>query len=318
MKICQLLIFIVLILSCEKNKINTDLNTTMVTNTTKNYSYEPIYRLKIRSSLSYNIKINGITTATKNQNAGDTRWFLINNCIPASGEQNIEITLLPRMSNKGTEHLETIDEKDEFTLEVEKTSWKDGGLVEPSIVYTFILNEGAAVNKTVYLHKGTFKADIPYQLVDWRDGKDLSKIDSLKLKEQLLKSYEKIKSSFENQQGQHFVKLVEKGMFNLAQGAYLKTVEFENLKEDKQSFINKQKRELENFSFYKMDLSGDGKLVSFRRGDGYNSGEGVLRRKYKKNGQETVHIDDIVFYIPKNSDSLEVVVYQNLVKPYFP
>jgi len=38
----------------------------------------------------------------------------------------------------------------------------------------------------------------------------------------------------------------------------------------------------------------------------------------KKNGQETVHIDDIVFYIPKNSDSLEVIVYQNLVKPYFP
>lgn len=186
------------------------------------------------------------------------------------------------MSNKGTDHLEIIDEKDEFALEVEKTSWKDGSLVEPSIVYTFVLNEGAAVNKTVYLHKDTFKADIPYQLVDWRDGKDLSKIDSLKLKEQLLKSYEKIKSSFENQEGQQFVKLVEKGMFNLAQGAYLKTVEFENLKEDKQSFINKQKRELENFSFYKMDLSGDGKLVSFRRGDGYNSGEGVFKEEIQK------------------------------------
>lgn len=305
------LIVLVFILSFNKNTVQ-DKHSTI------NFNYEPIYRLKITSSLSYNIKINGVTTATKNQNAGDTRWFLINNCIPASGEQNIEITLLPRMSNKGTDHLEIIDEKDEFALEVEKTSWKDGSLVEPSIVYTFVLNEGAAVNKTVYLHKDTFKADIPYQLVDWRDGKDLSKIDSLKLKEQLLKSYEKIKSSFENQEGQQFVKLVEKGMFNLAQGAYLKTVEFENLKEDKQSFINKQKRELESFSFYKMDLSGDGKLVSFRRGDGYNSGEGVLRRKYKKNGQETVHIDDIVFYIPKNSDSLEVIVYQNLVKPYFP
>lgn len=318
MKICQLLILMVLLLSCEKNKINTDLNTTMVTNTTKNYNYEPIYRLKITSSLSYNIKINGVTTATKNQNAGDERWFLINNCIPASGEQNIEITLLPRMSANGTEHLETIDEKDEFTLEVEKTSWKDGSLVEPSIVYTFVLNEGAAVNKKVYLHKGTFKAEVPYQLIDWRDGKDLSKMDSLKLKEELLKSYEKIKSSFENQQGQQFVKSVEKGMFNLAQGAYLKTVEFENLKEDKQSFINKQKRELESFSFNKLDISGDGKLVSLRRIDGYNGGEGVLRRKYKKNGQETVHIDDIMFYIPKNNDSLEVVVYQNLVKPYYP
>lgn len=308
----KLLHFIILVFTLSFSK-----NTTQDKYPTKNFAYEPIYRLKITSSLSYNIKINGVTTATKNQNAGDARWFLINNCIPTSGEQNIEITLLPRMSANGTEHLETIDEKDEFTLEVEKTSWKDGSLVEPSIVYTFVLNEGA-VNKKVYLHKGTFKAEVPYQLIDWRDGKDLSKMDSLKLKEELLKSYEKIKSSFENQQGQQFVKSVEKGMFNLAQGAYLKTVEFENLKEDKQSFINKQKRELESFSFNKLDISGDGKLVSLRRSDGYNGGEGVLRRKYKKNGQETVHIDDIIFYIPKNSDSFEVVVYQNLLKPYYP
>lgn len=87
------LIVLVFILSFNKN-------TAQDKHTTINFNYEPIYRLKIATSLSYNIKINGVTTATKNQNAGDTRWFLINNCIPTSGEQNIEITLLPRMSNR--------------------------------------------------------------------------------------------------------------------------------------------------------------------------------------------------------------------------
>ena len=236
--------------------------------TVKKYANEPIYRLKIASSLSYNIKINGVTTATKNQNAGDVRWFLINNCIPASGEQDIEITLLPRMSNKGNEYLPTIDEKDEFTLEVEKTSWKDGGLVEPSIIYTYELNEGVAVNKKVYLHKGNFKAEVPYQLIDWRDGKDLSKMDSVKLKEEVLKSYKKIKSNYENQQGDQYIKLIEKGIFNLAQGAYLKPKGFEDLKKNESDFINEEPTPLENLDNYTLEISGNGKLVSLRRIDG--------------------------------------------------
>lgn len=310
MKILSFLCFI-LIFSCGKNTAQNKYRT-------KNFAYEPIYRLKITSSLSYNIKINGVTTATKNQNAGDVRWFLINNCIPASGEQNIEITLLPRMGNKGTEHLATIDEKDEFTFEVEKTSWKDGGLVEPSVIYTYKLNEGAAVNKKVYLHKGNFKAEVPYQLIDWRDGKDLSKMDSVKLKEEVLKSYKKIKSTYENQQGEQYIKLIEKGIFNLAQGAYLKPKGYEDLKKDEIDFINEEPTPLENLDNYTLEITGDGKLISLRRIDGYNAGEGVLRRRFIESGRELVYIDDISFYIPKNSDSLEVIIYQNLEKPYLP
>ena len=69
---------------------------------------------------------------------------------------------------------------------------------------------------------------------------------------------------------------------------------------------------------YSLEISSDGKLVSLKRTDGYNTGEGVLRRKFIESGQEKVYIDDLNFYMPQNSNSLEVIVYQNLEKPYNP
>ena len=319
------LIFFLTFLSCSK-KSNSETNNKdkfNMINTIKKYDFEPIYRLEITSSLSYIIKINGLTTAIKNQNAGNTRWFLINNCIPNSGEQDIEITVLPKMNEEGTKHQKFIQNNSIFELKVELTSWKNGSLVAPEIVFEHNLSDNDYSNKMVYEHKTTFKAEVPYQLLDWKKGKSLKDIDSLQLQEDVVKSFKKIKENFENQEGEQFIKSVEAGMFNIAQSAYLKPEEYQELKRKKVSFINKQPRVLEKIENYKVEISGDGKLVSLRRIDGYNFGEGVLRRKYKKNGQETVHIDDVVFYAPLKDNSgknieLQVVSYQNLVKPFFP
>ena len=77
------------------------------------------------------MKINGITTATKNQNAGGVRWFLINNCIPKSGQQDIEVIISSQMNSDGLKHMEFIGNDKSFELEVERTSWKNGNLSEP-------------------------------------------------------------------------------------------------------------------------------------------------------------------------------------------
>ena len=289
----------------------------------KQYDNEPIYRLKVSSSLSYRVKVNGITTATKNQNAGEDRWFLFNNCIPAQGLQDIEIAVLPAMNGAGTQYQPFIGNKGFFELEVELVSWKNGSLTEPEVVFKYELPAADYTNKSVVLVQDKFTAKVPYQLVDWRKGLRLTSIDSDRLKEAVMQSYQKLKSQFEQQQGEAFVKLVEAGMFNIAQSAYLTPEEFDKMKSDKAAFINKQVRELESFDNYTLEITGDDKLVSLRRVDGYNANEGVLRRRYTKGGQETVHIDDIVWYAPPASDSvgfpeLKVVVYQNLVKPFCP
>ena len=138
------------------------------------------------------------------------------------------------------------------------------------------------------------------------------------LAEDVLKLYGKIKSHYENQQGEDYIRLVEKGMFNIAQGGYLKPNEYETLKKDELDFINEEPTPLENLENYSLEISSDGKLVSLKRTDGYNTGEGVLRRKFIESGQEKVYIDDLNFYMPQNSNSLGVIVYQNLEKPYNP
>ena len=178
------------------------------------------------------MKINGITTATKNQNAGGVRWFLINNCIPKSGQQDIEVTILPQMNSDGLKHMEFIGNDKSFELEVERTSWKNGSLSEPRVIYKHELPEGDYSQKKIYRTKSIFKAEVPYQLIDWKNGKDLKKIDSVMLAEDVLKLYGKIKSHYENQQGEDYIRLVEKGMFNIAQGGYLKPNEYETLKKD--------------------------------------------------------------------------------------
>ena len=40
---------------------------------------------------------------------------------------------------------------------------------------------------------------------------------------------------------------------------------------------------------------------NFRSIDGFNKNEGVIRRYYNKGNQKMVQVDDIIFYIPKNS-----------------
>ncbi|HWL00426.1 MAG TPA: hypothetical protein VNQ55_10780 [Parapedobacter sp.] len=283
---------------------------------------EPVYRLMVKSSLSYTIQINGITTASKNQNAGNERWFLINNCIPASGMQDLEITILPAMASDGMNHnafLGNVGDDHVFSLAIERTEGNG-----PKEVFQYELPEGDYSRQAAFVHKATFAAEVPYSLEDWRKGETFENADSVTLKAAVLEFYNQLKHHYEHRNGAAYVKLIEKGMHNLTQGAYYERDAFEKLKQNKIDFIDKQPRMLLDIDSCRLEISANGKLLSLRRTDGYNRGEGVLRRKYIKNGQETVQVDDIWLFVPQGNNNLEngavfeVVGYQNLVKPYAP
>src|SRR5690606_25426571 len=115
----------------------------------------PVYRLMVESSLSYAIQVNGITVATKNQNAGNTRWFLINNSIPISGKQELDITVRPAMNDDGTNHLAVLGDvgyDHVFSLTIERT---DGRKSEagPAVVYKYELPEGDYSGQKTFVHQ---------------------------------------------------------------------------------------------------------------------------------------------------------------------
>lgn len=319
-KTIYLLFLLALAFNCAQKKDNnqkTKNSMSKVLEKLQNFDKEPNYKLKIASNLSYEIRINGIPVAYKNENINTDRWFLINNSIPESGEQTLEIFIYPSMEQNGTVHKKALEKKP-FSLVIEKDFWEESGILSPSEeIFSFSLSDNVDyVDKEFYYSKTKFTAEVPYKLNNWKNGKIFNEKDSTVIKSKILQKYSLQKEHYENKEGEEYINMLDKGLFNLLQGGYFSKTDANKYITDKINFINKKERKLADLENYKLVFSGDNKLVSLRRIDGYNMNEGVLRRYYTNNGQEKVHIDDIIFYSPleNNSDELQVIFYLNIIK----
>lgn len=82
--------------SCAQNN-NSNQKQAIKMDNLKKFNYEPEYRLKISSNLSYEIRVNDIPIAVRNNTGSQTIWFPINNTISKSGIQSIEINTFPTL-----------------------------------------------------------------------------------------------------------------------------------------------------------------------------------------------------------------------------
>lgn len=280
----------------------------------KNFSHEPIYQLRVKTVYTYTILINGIPIMNKQPYLNDYT-VLINPCIPAKGEQEIEIRLYPRFTGVDTQ-AETLENGIDFELEIQKTAWKDGSLEEPEIVYSYRLPEEDHSGQRSFVHRDVFEASTPYRLIDWREGRTFNEQDTAMLKVKALEAYRELISRYESRRGEDYVNAVGRGIFNLCQASYFTEEEALDYIDHSIDFINKSERDLAEITNYKLEILADGKLLSLRRTDGFNREEGVIRRYYKKDRKERVHIYDVLLYAPGSSDGgdLEVIWYTNLVK----
>ncbi|WP_257669587.1 hypothetical protein [Parapedobacter tibetensis] len=281
----------------------------------ENFGDEPTYQLRVNTGYSFTVLINGIPIGNKYVNYLSHYLTEINSCIPNKGEQKIEIQIYPRYVDELTQN-ESLEHDIGFKLTIEQTAWKDGGMEEPKIIYSYSLPEGDYAGQKSFIHAAIFTAAVPYELIDWRMGRTFDEQDTATLKIKVLQAYEKLISDFENQQGEDYVNALGKGLFNLYQSSYFDKEEALNHINHRISFINKKKRKLAEIANYKLEILGDGKLLSLKRIDGYNRREGVIRRHYKKGPKEMVQVDDILFYAPQSSksDDLQVIWHRNLVK----
>jgi len=304
-------------LGCSQNNKNEKMNSIKEkVNKLEKYNNEPVYQLRINTPNSFTVFINGIPVANKYVNYLNSYLSEINSCIPQKGEQTIEIQIHPKYLNS-SEQNENLENDINFELKIEETSWKDGSLTPPKVVYQYNLPEGDYTNKKVFIHKAKFQASPPYKLIDWREGKSFNIKDSVALKKNLLKAYENLKSNFENQHGEAYMDLLGEGLFNLYQSSYLDKEEVQKHINHRISFIDEKPRKLSEIENYNLEIFGDGKLASLIRIDGFNKNEGVIRRYYNKGNQKMVQVDDIIFYIPKNSvkeNDLQVIWHRNIVK----
>jgi hypothetical protein len=280
------------------------------------YDYEPLYQIRISSSFCYEIRLNDIVVIRKNNDYMNHNIANLNASISESGVQNLNIKIYPRFSNG-----EKLENDQEFTLKIEKTSWENGSLTDPKEILVYEVPKFDSNNNEIDLSKfkvfsdeKTFEAEIPYKLKDWTKGIVFNEKDSLSIMPELLSAYKELKKYHENQNGEEYMNSLKDGYFNIYQANYFTKEEAQNKFNIKKKLIDKKKRILAPIENYYIEFSGKGKLVSLKRNDGHNKGEGVLRRYYKKNGIEKVSVDDILFYKPNKRAGFKVIWYSGLVK----
>lgn len=321
----NIIIFITIVIfvnSCaQKNKSNkmNKVEIKELVKGLKKYPYEPLYQIRIESNLTYTVLVNDIPIINKYEDEALFMGNNINSCIANSGVQSLVVEIYPSMDNKGNT-LENIGENSSFKIDVEETSWDaSGSLNEPKTIFSYNLADETNSNYPAlksYKKEFSFNAVIPYKLIDWSKGKSFNIQDSIEIKSRILQRYIKLKYFYENQQGEEYINALANGLFNLYQASYIDKQKATNDYEKKINFINKENRPLENIENYNLIIYGNGKLAGLKRIDGYNKGEGVLRRKYKKNNAQKVQIDDILFYMPEQRDDLEIVWYNNIIKGF--
>lgn len=285
-------------------------------NRLENYSYEPVYQLRVNTPYAFTVLINGIPVANKYVNYLSSYLVEINSCLPEKGEHTVEIQIFPRFIDEHTQR-EVLENNADFELFIEKTAWKDGQLEEPVRIYSYKLPEGDYTRQAGFVHKAVFTADVPYKLLDWRNGRTFSPDDTSDVMSKIQGVYETLIRHYEGQNGEAYLNLLGKGLYNLYQSAYFTRAEALDHIRHRIDFINKQKRKFAELEHYELQILGNGKLLSLRRTDGYNKGEGVLRRYYKKGPKEKVQVDDILLYSPDTGSGdydLEVIWHSNLVK----
>ncbi|WP_409417301.1 hypothetical protein [Flavobacterium sp. PS2] len=312
-KIFKIILLCSFLQSCAQNNQNVNQDMTKLIDNLKKYDFEPIYQIKVKSNLSYTITINGIPILNKYEADLFFSGNNINNCIQKSGIQKIDIKLFPPIKEDGT--FEDYIGNNSFELTIEQTAWdRNGNLEKPKSISNYQLSKIDLSNFKSYSYNYDFKADVPYELIDWNEGEKFDLKDSLKLKEKAIHFYEKLKYSFENKEGENYSNSLQKGLFNIYQANYYTKKDALDNYIKKIEFINNEEISLSSFENYKVQILGNNNLISLKRIDGYNIGEGILRRYYTKNNAEKVQIDDVILYKPKGSDDFEVIWYMNQMK----
>ncbi|GAA6766955.1 hypothetical protein [Flavobacterium johnsoniae] len=303
----------------------------------KKYDYEPIYDLDVETQYNYDIWINDILILSKRFN--DMPYFgtIATPTILKSGTQKVKIKIYPYIpfvseGEKSLPQEKYLKNGVQFTLKIEQSSWLKGGggREEPKEIFIYKLplyeegNNGEEdrskpidySKKTELTKEFTFVAKVPYELEGWENSEDLTKIDSLELKEKVLNFYQNFRQAFEDGDSDAYINYISKAEYRMFQCYYL-TPE-EGLRDSNKwvDFASKGKT-FEPIESGRLQFSGDGKIVSIRGINPWDKNEGVLRYRYKKGPFNYVLVFDIFLHKPKGAKDFEIVWYKMLDKNFF-
>ncbi|MFZ4929857.1 hypothetical protein [Chryseobacterium sp. Mn2064] len=159
----------------------------------------------------------------------------------------------------------------------------------------------------VYEWRSTFEADVPFDLVGWRNSVNLKKEfeDDKKLKDEVIAEYRKIYEIIKNKDKEKFLQLIKDREELTSQTLYYGAAEKAARSNEFLKLLQNDEYEIEPLfeeTFY-LEFQGYGKLVSIlNKADK----EGIIRLKNKKKPDEKVYLD-FLFQKKKKGDKLSVI-----------
>ena len=284
------------------------------------FEKEPLYQLDIQSVFNFRVLVNGNPVYSNFDKIPGVARVNINSSILKSGKQTIEIELYPGYDNSGVQR-QFLSNGENFVLKVEKTGWnKDGSLMTPEEVAEF-RNDDKDIDYSQlaeYKTNISFNASVPYTLSGWENGEDLSKLNQKELEAKVVAFYKNMAKAFKEKDYDYLNTMFLNADNEWYQAEYFPKdviAKFQSTKGRKAKSVSTTRAGSDAYSQniypienYVMKFYGNNRMVRLEPKEGFNRGESLLGYDdIDKTGMNRKTFIDMVLYIPKGTQSLQII-----------
>ena len=237
----------------------------------------------------------------------------INTNILKSGIQTWELRLYPPVANG--RRMETLPENVKAELKVEALLFDSDGsmryLSQPITLLTtpIIDKDGKSVfadaGKPEAIYRGTFEANVPYELTGWSRSKNLTECDSTQLKAQLITVYKEFRTLIQNGDLGEIARRILPRERETAQCLYYDKAKNEHYMNIFLEGFGQEGQKPYPLEKYKITYWGNGRMATLERTDMWF--EPALATQYFVEGKEYTHTFYFYFHLPEGSEELEVI-----------
>lgn len=263
------------------------------------FEKEPYYSIEFSAiACKFEILVNDIPVSSFEVDGQMSPTVPVNYAILKSGKQYLSVKLLPL---NGKQFLGT-DADFRYTVKLYDVARDEFNFLEDSISYSFDKQKNDG-KQTVLAHSAQFNAEIPYQMTDWENSRELLSISKEKdyIPKKLDAAYSEILKLLRNKQYDLFYDKIKFRERNMAVSMYLS-------EDEVNARIHSLIEDLDE-GFVVMDLPADrimkmyghGKLATYKK----LNGEPAFQLLNEKTKEEIML--EFMFHIPQGKENFEVI-----------
>lgn len=255
---------------------------------------QPIYELEVEAQGCYlEIYVNDVPVYF-NYNIGAAVFRMpINSFIPKSGGQKISFKMI---SVDGKPFSSNTD----ASLRVNE--YPKGEVQQKKTVFSYQTTPFEPENAGNFGAEKFFEANIPYELIDWRQGVDLTKEDPKIIRKEIEKVYRDYMEAFKNADLSKYKKLAKWRQENTFTSMYYTQDQVAEVEKSYVDGIQNDKVKLFPLENYKLVFYGNGKLAGLQK---ENEAPGIYIDSENK---DDAFIEYILLYRKNKNAPLEVIL----------